>query len=186
MSIAERNQYSLPWLFNHATITTLKDALTPVGAHTLTTNTNWESAGLAILMPVIVPRRVVVTKLGWFNGTAVSGNVDAGIYTGGGGNDDITRRIVSTGTTAQSGTSAWQVVDITDTAIGPGVYYFAIGHSGTGRIAYVNASGVRNTLLGMRSRSSSIELPATISDTGGEYVGARIPLMVAVLDTRIM
>jgi hypothetical protein len=53
------------------------------------------------------------------NGATASGNMDVGIY------DYAGTRLVSSGSTAQSGTSAFQDFDITDTLLGPGIFYLA-------------------------------------------------------------
>lgn len=85
----------------------------------------WPSANLAIYIPVIVYQRVVITKLSVSNGSTASGNFDVGVYTAAG------TLAVSKGSTAQTGTSTEQFVDVTDTQIGPGLYYLAAAMDGT-------------------------------------------------------
>lgn len=89
-------------------------SISPTGAGT------YPTADLAIYVPVPVQQRVVVRGLYICNSTAVSGNFDVGLY------DAAGTRLASSGTTAQSGTTTEQVVDITDTTIGPGLYYIAV------------------------------------------------------------
>lgn len=139
--------------------------------------TNWFGAGRAIGVPVLIPRRRRIKQIGWYNGTAVSGSVDAGFYTLG------LRKIVSTGATAQAGTSQWQWVDITDFDIGPGVYYFVISHSATGRLAYVSTSVQRAEMAGLFEVTSANPLPDTISPVLPS--SALWPMVSALLDDRI-
>jgi hypothetical protein len=69
----------------------------------------------------VLSRPFLVKQIGWANGGVVSGNVDAGIYDLGG------TRIISTGSTAQSGGT--QVTDTADTWLNPGYYFMALGVS---------------------------------------------------------
>src|SRR5689334_23396390 len=73
----------------------------------------WPTANLAIYCPFRIGTSRLARKLYWVNGAAVSGNVDCGIY------DVAGRKLVSAGSTAQTGTTAVQSVDITDTMLGP-------------------------------------------------------------------
>lgn len=83
----------------------------------------WIAANEALYLPIWVTERILVTTLWWQNGATVTGNVDCGIY------DDQGNRIVSTGSTAQTGTSTVQSVDITDTAVEEGLIYLALAAS---------------------------------------------------------
>jgi len=58
-----------------------------------------------------------------YNGAAVAGNIDVGIYNRGG------TRLISSGPVAQTGTSVLQLFNITDTLLVPGRYYMAVGYS---------------------------------------------------------
>jgi hypothetical protein len=70
---------------------------------------------------------VLVTRLGWLNGsTLTTSNFDIGIYT------SAWARVVSAGSTARSGASVWQWVDVADTSIGPGDYYLVGAADTTG------------------------------------------------------
>src|SRR5437764_8221388 len=92
---------------NNTTFTTPVSSLYPV-------------SNMAFFMPVRVTRPYLFTTIFWFNGSVVSGNIDAGLY------DIAGTKIVSTGSTAQSGTSVIQSVSIASTEIGPGLFYFAL------------------------------------------------------------
>lgn len=80
----------------------------------------WPTANTAIFVPFVVNSPIVVVKMGILNGATVSGNVDVGIY------DDQQNRLISKGSTAQSGVSAVQSFDITDTSLLPGIYFMAL------------------------------------------------------------
>src|SRR5688500_5012668 len=58
----------------------------------------WPSANLALYVPILIPERITVDRFFSHNGAAVGDNLDLGLYT-----EDGTR-VVSTGSTAQSGT----------------------------------------------------------------------------------
>lgn len=68
----------------------------------------WTS-NLLIFVPLVVAEPLLVSQFFWFNGTAVSGSTDVGIY-----NADGTVKLGSTGSTLNSGTSQIQTVDIAD------------------------------------------------------------------------
>lgn len=118
----------------------------------------WSTANRAYLFPFRTDRPAIVKQLFWENGAAVSGNVDCGIYTLDG------TLIVSTGATAQSGTSTSQVVDIADTLLGPGLYWCALvldNTTGTVMRSVVAERNVQN--YGYLFAASSYPLPATIT-----------------------
>lgn len=105
---------------------------------------SWPTADLAIYCPVRVFERVVVRALYVANGSSVSGNFDLGLYNSGG------TRLVSSGATAQSGTSSEQVVDVTDTTIGPGIYYVAMTlDNTTGTVLRDNDAAPLDAALGL-------------------------------------
>jgi hypothetical protein len=90
-----------------------------------TTSTAWGTANLALYLPVILGTPATVYKMGVTNGTVINGNFDLGIY------DERGVKLVSTGSTAQSGASALQTVDVTDTILLPGTYYLALASNST-------------------------------------------------------
>src|SRR5262245_36344187 len=79
----------------------------------------WSTANSAVYLPVILESAVLIKSLSLANGTVVSGNFDVGLYSADG------KRIMSTGSTAQAGTTNSQTVDTTDTPVGPGLFYLA-------------------------------------------------------------
>lgn len=98
-------------------------------------STAWPSANLAIFVPFVIPYPVTVYKMATGSGaTAGSNNWDAGIY------DRFGNRLVSTG--AQSkGSSVENIVDVTDTRFGPGLFYLAMSADGTGNYVMMTVSG---------------------------------------------
>jgi hypothetical protein len=115
----------------------------------------WPSANLAIFVPVDIFRPVTIVKMMVNNGSAVSGNIDVGIYTPNGA------RLVSAGSTAQAGTSAIQTFDITDTLLMPGWYYMAVAlDNTTGTLAaFTGGTAVDYRPLGMAQMASAFALP---------------------------
>jgi hypothetical protein len=94
----------------------------------ITANTGtgtFDVANRAYYYPIWLAHPIVVTKLWWQNGTTIAGNVDCGLYT------DNGVRLVSTGSTAQTGSLAIQSVDIADTPIPGGLVYLAFVASTT-------------------------------------------------------
>ncbi len=149
------------------------------GNVTNVTSNTFPTANLAILIPFQLPESTQVAQLFWHNGAAVSGNVDMGIYTADG------RRLVSTGSTAQAGTSTHQAVDITDTILGPGLFYMAIALDNTTGTLFSGALGsaVGAKVLGMAQMASAFPLPTsvTFASIGQDY----IPLMALTTGTVI-
>lgn len=84
----------------------------------------WPTSNKAIFVPIVVHNAFVAVKMFVIIGAA-SGNIDVGIY------DDQKNRIVSSGATAQAGSTAIQEFDITDTTLNPGRYYMAVAADNT-------------------------------------------------------
>lgn len=127
----------------------------------------WPTANKAFFIPFQVHEEVTAHKLYLNNGSAVSGNIDLGIY------EEDGTRLVSTGSTAQAGTSTLQIVDITDTVFGPGRFYMAVA------IDNVTGTTVRYTDTvpgpaghGVKEQTSAFALPsaATLVDATAGYI----------------
>lgn len=84
------------------------------------TNVTHQVASGCIALPFRAQEGMVVTHLGWLNGSAAGSNHDIGIYT------DTYVRLVSSGSTLGTGNSVWQWVDVTDTTLSPGVSYYLV------------------------------------------------------------
>lgn len=81
---------------------------------------NYIAANVGLFIPFVIPEATTFTKMFWCNGSAVTGNIDVGLF-----QEDGTL-IVSIGSTAQSGTTNAQAVDITDTTLARGRYYLGM------------------------------------------------------------
>jgi hypothetical protein len=97
--------------------------------------------------------------MGWGNGAAVAGNLDVAIYKPDG------TRLVSAGSTAQSGTTTLQVVDVTDTFLMRGLYYMAMASNTSGATQKVMgatpAAGIMASLGMLQEAASVCPSPAT-------------------------
>jgi hypothetical protein len=136
---------------------------------------NYVTANLAVYIPFWVPVPLLVTKMGWGNGSAVAGNICAGIYTPAGA------RLVTTGSTAQSGTATLQVVDVADTFLARGTYYLGMNSDTSGAtqkvIAVLPAAGIPQSLGLLQQAVGAVALPDPA--TFAKYAAAFIPLVVA-------
>jgi hypothetical protein len=92
-----------------------------------------------------------------YNGATAANNIDVGIY------DAAGTRLVSAGSTAQAGTSDLQLFDVTDTLLGPGLFYFAVSFDGTtGTVFRHVVSQNFGQALGVCQQTASAHpLPAT-------------------------
>ena len=138
----------------------------------------WSSVNQALFTPVTLTVPVTVYQLACFNGTAVSGNIDLGIY------DSVGTRLVSSGSTAQAGTTAAQVIDITDTNLVPGVYYLAQAMDNT--TGTIHGSVIGNLMLaacGVVQMASAFPLPSTATYAGLSV--SRGPVIVGVIDSSV-
>ncbi len=108
-------------------------------------------------MPISMP--FLAVKMMIYNGGTVSGNVDVGVYTSEG------TKVVTSGTTAHTGTSTTQIFDITDTLLNPGLYYLACAFdNNTALIAHSGNLAINNArTVGIRQASSSFVLPTAVT-----------------------
>lgn len=115
------------------------------------------SANLAIYFPVIIEAPFLVKKMWTHNGGTVSGNIDMGIYTAGGA------KLYSTGSTAQSGTSAVQSVTLgTPLFLVPDLYYLAIAADNTtAQIMGTPHSAEDLRRMGLFTQATAFPLPTT-------------------------
>ena len=136
----------------------------------------WPTANTAIFIPFRLAAPATVRKLFWMNGSIVSGNVDAGIY------DKNGVRLVSSGSTLQSGANVNQSVDVTDTVIGPGNFYLALAMDNiTGTIEMTQSYTVEMLrIIGLAQQATAFALPATA--TFATVLNARLPACGAVVE----
>jgi hypothetical protein len=117
----------------------------------------WSTANLALYIPFVVNAPVTIVGGGCFNGTVAAGNIDVGVY------DDQQDRLVSLGSTAMSGTSAWQIGTFSSAlALNPGVYYMAfVCSSNTAQFFAVNTSSAYTPRgVGILTQTSALPLPS--------------------------
>ena len=127
-------------------------------AFTAAASATYAFTNRAHLIPFHINFPITVTKLFSVNGATASGNIDVGIYSA-----DLTR-IVSAGSTAQAGTNAVQVFDITDTILGAGDFYLAIAMDNTTGTVFRATGGVANMRrAGMLQMNTAFPLPTTIT-----------------------
>ncbi len=144
-----------------------------MGGSTVPSSTAWPSANRAILIPFRLPKQMTVYQAIVGCGATGGGNFDVGIY------DLSGNRIVSGGTTARAASSE-VIVNITDTPIGPGVYYMALSSDSTGTfIASSPAQAALVKAVGIRQASTAFVLPATV--TFETAASAFIPVFGIVL-----
>lgn len=139
--------------------------------------TGWPNASLAMYVPIVVRDQITVYQLGWLNGSSVAGNIDAGIY------DRTLARLVSAGSTAQSGTSAIQLVDIADTTLAPGVYYLAMSADSTSTNLMGTGGGLpaaNYRTCGVAQQASALPLPSTA--TFAAMAQTRVPLLFGAIE----
>lgn len=141
-----------------------------IGEYLLSTNTGsstgavWPTANMAFYIPVIVEAPCTAYMMAIMV-TTQAGNVDVGIY------NETGTRLVSAGSTATAAAGI-QTFDITDTPLGPGIYYLAMACSSTSA-AFFRASpnGNIHRTCGLASQTSALALPSTATfATGQTYV----------------
>lgn len=170
--VQEQNQIAIS-SFSPEAIGVEMNVLTDVSV-----NGAWPAANRAIYIPFQVYGPLVAYKLSVFNGATVSGNIDIGIYDGPG------NRLVSAGSTAMSGGSVLQSVDITDTTLYPGNYYMALAVDNT-TATFIRLTGSVLQFFGaagVYSQSTAFALPATA--TFAACLNAYVPIIV--IHTRVL
>ena len=132
----------------------------------------WPSANRGIGYPFMLTQPRTALRMWVYNGTTASGNLDAGIY------DAAGNRLVRMGSTAQSGTSALQLLDIADTALPAYVPLYAFlamdGTTGTaiGYTPSVNLGQARATgaVQAASAFSSGLVASLTYAALASSYV----------------
>lgn len=124
-------------------------------------STTWPTANKAFGYPFMLSEPRTLLQMFFSNGAAVSGNLDLGVYLMDG------TKVVSTGSTAQSGTSNVQVVDVTDTLLQAGVMYYcwAALDNTTGTVMrYAPTANVGEAIAGGWAKmTSAFPLPSPIT-----------------------
>ena len=121
----------------------------------------WPSANRAVGYPFILPEPRTLLQMYVQNGATASGNLDMGVYRPDG------TKLVSMGATAQSGTSAIQLLDVTDTVLPAHtlLYVWLAVDNTTATVvrwtAGANIGQIRAT--GIVQMASAYPLPSTIT-----------------------
>lgn len=115
----------------------------------------WPAANRALFYPFSVSEAALAVRLYCVNGSAVSGNVDLGIY------DAAGTRLTSTGSTAQAGINLIQSIDCTDVWLLPHTIYYAAMAMDNVTGTTIRWSGAAARGIGMFQQSTAFALPAT-------------------------
>lgn len=119
-------------------------------------SSTWSTANRAFFVPFVVNRLISIINLFVYNGAAVSGNFDLGIF------DKDGNRIISSGSTAQSGTSAIQAISVSATELRAGNYYMGLVFDNT--TAQVQRMSMSTTLdfksMGIAEQATAFTLPS--------------------------
>lgn len=139
-------------------------------------SSTWQAASGCVAIPFRVPQPIVIKQLAWGNGSAPGGNHDIGIY------DASDNLIVAAGSTAGSGSLAWQFVNITDTVLTPGNYYIVKAEDDVtaNRILISNLTAGTPLLdfIGVReSTADNFPLPATLVSMTAPTTFTRLPIV---------
>ena len=150
-------------------------AIAAAGVTAVTFNNNNPTTNKAWFFPFVIGQTITAAKLFILNGTAVAGNIDLGIY------DSTFARLVSTGSTAQAGTSAIQSVDIADTVLTAGLYYLAYaGDTAAGQTFFGVLSQIAAAAMvsaGCFMQTSAFALPSTATPASIDPgVSAALPI----------
>jgi hypothetical protein len=144
----------------------------------------WPSANKPIATPFRVFKGMTVYQLGWRNGSGtMTDSADIGIY------DASWNRKVSAGSTARSGVSSIQWIDVTDTFLKPGKYYVVTATNGVTAsqqtsIAAALTVGTMAALGCFDSATNAFPLPdpltnmvaaATFTWAPTSFIAARVP-----------
>lgn len=127
-------------------------------AGTPSSSGTWYGANIAAYVPIVIPWQYPLKRFWMWNGSAVAGNIDIGLYSREGA------KIVSTGSVAQAGTDQPQYIS-TPYMISPGSYYLAVSsNSGSSRVYVVSAaSGASARLAGLLTQTAAFPLPNTMT-----------------------
>lgn len=143
------------------------------------TSAAWPSANLAVYVPLRVPSRVVVRKLWFASGTTGTGNVDMALYDANG------VAVVSATNAAKAASATEQVFDVTDTVVGPGLYFIGLSSdSGTDTFLGWSLAAPLPASSGVLTEASAYPLPATATFAVDQTL-ARVPVMGVLLESTV-
>lgn len=148
-------------------ISTLSPETVGAGVTALSTGafgspTAW-TANRLLMLPLLLTRPTLVDLVFWVNGSTTAGNTDVGVYDSTG-----TTKIVSAGSTANSGTGAVQSVNVTDTVLPASQLMWLTLGSDSGTQTFASNTGVNVAgmdLVGVKEQLSgwSSGLPSSVT-----------------------
>lgn len=133
------------------------------------TSSSWSLADRAVYMPLWVPTTCVIRRVWWANGATTTGGatVEVGVYRS---SDYIPTTKVISGSAVQGTASQVQFVDVTDTPIGPGLYYIAVVMSSTtNTTAFISTGNASASRIFVQT--SANPLPATATPAQATSIG---------------
>lgn len=129
----------------------------------------WPAANRGIFVPFSIDTEIEVVRMWTYNGATAAGNIDLAILNMHGG------RVVSTGSTAQSGTSTIQVFTVTTTKLTPGQWIMGMAANSTSTTIFrVSPSTSYQATCGVRIMTSAFPIPASV--TGATPTSAYVPM----------
>lgn len=151
-------------------------------SHTAAASGVATAANAVYYFSFLIYEPVTAVKMTYIVGATANGNVDLGIY------DAQKNRLVNSGTTAQGATNTLQELDITDTALTPGLYFMAITlSSGTGTF-FRNAPSddlLQSSMPAYVETTGVFGLPTTAAFASATDANPLIPAMAVHFDTLI-
>lgn len=147
----------------------------------------WPAASRILAYPFTLIEPYLVRKVWWQNGGTAAGtdSTDVGVFT-----EDGVTKLVSSGSTAATGTNVVQEVDVTDTLIYPGRYWCCAIQGGTTNTrAGINVAATLLRVCGcaqMAGSGSTLPagggtnfVPAAVAGTGLAFFGIACRTQVA-------
>ncbi len=139
----------------------------------------WFVANKPVAIPFRLSTYATVYQLGWRNGSGtMADSIDVGIY------DTSWVRKISTGSTARSGASSVQWVNVADTALAPGDYYLVGANNGTSANNQVFLLSTASTAVLMAalglfdSATNAVPLPDPLTNMVAAATITRIPSLL--------
>lgn len=174
MSYSAPNRLLMP--MRHS-IDTISDSWLPIRGWT--GSTVWPSANLAIYVPIGITQSILVKKL-WFGSSSTStGNVDMALY------DAAGVAVVAATNAAKIASNDEQVFDVTDTPIGPGLYWIALSSdSATDTFNMIQTSAADCAQMGVLTEAAAYPLPSTAT-WARDYTYGRWPTMGILIESTV-
>lgn len=128
----------------------------------------WSTANRGFFFPFYAYNDFVLTQFFLVNGATATANVSLGLY-----RDSDLSLVVGTASTAQSGASAIQFLDVTDTDVaGAARYYCGLALSATTGTVFRTGSGSDvNREMGCTEMAAALPMPATLTLTACSMTG---------------